>query len=295
MVTGKMKADIVIPVHNSPDDVRRCLASCISALRAGDRVIIVDDGSDAETKDICRDAALTHPEQTLLIRRPEGTGFCRAANAGIREAKEEIVVLLNSDTVVPAGGLDRIEACFESNKDIGIVGPLSNAGGWQSIPHLAKTGPKNNKVASDDATLSEIQSYCLGLRETYEYPIVEQVNGFCLAVRRKVFEEIGLLDEERFPMGYGEEVDLNFRAQDAGFLSAIAIDCFVYHDKTKSYTSERRERLVAEGRVYIDQLHGLDRVKDAVRGSRQNPILESIRASALDAFQSRGWLREGNT
>ena len=87
-----------------------------------------------------------------------------------------------------------------------------------------------------------------------------------------------------------KEVDFNFRSQEAGFLSAVAIDCFVYHDKTKSYTTERRTRLIKEGRAHIDRLHGSGRVKDAVEGSRQNPILKAIRAQAAETFATRGWM-----
>ena len=284
-----MRADVVIPVHNSPEDVQRCIESCINSLRSEDRIILVDDGSAAPTESICERAAEKHPRNVFLVRRPEGSGFCNAANAGIRLADAPVVILLNSDTVVPLGWLDRIEACFASNPDIGIVGPLSNAGGWQSIPKIVSGGSKNNRIANDDASLEMIQEFCSTFRDKYDYPIVEQVNGFCLAIRREVFDKIGLLDEVSFPMGYGEEVDFNFRSQDAGFISAISIDCFVYHDKTKSYTSEMRKKLVAEGRKYNDRVHGESRVKDAVTGTRNNPILAEIRAEATRVFAERGW------
>ena len=137
-----------------------------------------------------------------------------------------------------------------------------------------------------------IQEFCSTFRDKYDYPIVEQVNGFCLAIRHEVFDKIGLLDEVSFPMGYGEEVDFNFRSQDAGFISAISIDCFVYHDKTKSYTSEMRKKLVAEGRKYNDRVHGECRVRDAVTGTRKNPILAEIRAEAMRVFTERGWFIE---
>ena len=172
--------DIVIPVHNSPEDVRRCISSCVRSLGAGDRVIIVDDGSAAETEEICRRSAVDNPQVVHLIRRPEGSGFCRAANAGIRESTAPVVVLLNSDTVVVPGWLDRIAACFAANADIGIVGPLSNAGGWQSIPDFGAGGPPNNRIVNDDVTLAEIQAYCEGFSRVFDYPVMEQINGFCL-------------------------------------------------------------------------------------------------------------------
>ena len=285
-----MKTDIVIPIHDSPEDVRRCISSCVASLRAGDRIILVDDGSAPATENICISAAEKYPSSIVLVRHSEGRGFSRAANAGIGKTESPIVILLNSDTVVPPEWLDRIEACFASNPNIGIVGPLSNAGGWQSIPEIVFGGPKNNRIASDDVSLEKIQDFCRSFRDLYEYPVVDQINGFCIAIRREVFERIGMLDEKSFPKGYGEEVDFNFRAQDAGFISAIAIDCFVYHDKTKSYTPETRKELVAEGRARNDRVHGAFRVKEAMAGSRDNPILKAIRARAAQAFAKNGWM-----
>ena len=281
--------DIIICVHNSPEDVRSCLTSVHRTLGPRDRIIVVDDGSADETRLICEKFALLDQYRIKLIRRPEGSGFCRAANAGLRESSAPCVVLLNSDTIVPPGWLDSIAACMAANWQIGIVGPLSNAGGWQSIPEYKTGGPPNNLVRDDLESIEAIHKFCRGFRPRFEYPIVEQVNGFCLAIRREVLDTIGLLDEKHFPMGYGEESDFNFRAQDAGFLSAVAIDCFVYHAKTKSYSTEDRTQYISTGRVQLDRLHGAERVRAAVRSTQGNPILAAIRKEAAELFKQNDW------
>lgn len=289
--TDRPRVDVVICVHNSPDDVRACLASVLPTLGAGDRLTVVDDGSADETKRLCEEVAAGAPDRVRLIRRPEGSGFCRAANAGIRASEADIVVLLNSDTIVPAGWVERIVACMARHPRIGLVGPLSNAGGWQSIPSLPDKGVVNNRVRSDGETLAAIQAFCADFGARYDAPVVELLNGFCIAIRRTVLDEVGLLDDERFPQGYGEEWDLCFRAQDAGFLCAVAIDCFVYHEKTKSYTAAQRKELSRAGRAQLDARHGVRRVRDAVRGVKAHPILASVRADAQEAFLRNGWLR----
>jgi GT2 family glycosyltransferase len=286
-------ADIIVCVHNSPEDVRSCLSSVLHTLRPGDRLVIVDDGSADETRLICEAAAAEGGSRVHLIRRSEGSGFCRAANAGLRESDAPISVLLNSDTIVTQGWLDRIRTCMSSNWQIGVAGPLSNAGGWQSIPDYMTGGPANNAVQHDEATLDAIQAWCSGMRPRYPYPIVEQVNGFCIAIRRDVLDAVGLFDEELFPMGYGEETDFVMRAQDAGFLCAVAVDCFVYHAKTKSYSSEARQRYIKTSRAHLDRVHGAERVHAAVKGTQTNPILEAIRVEARAVFEKNGWLLEG--
>jgi GT2 family glycosyltransferase len=284
-------ADIIVPVHNSPEDVRLSVDAVARTMGQDDRLIIVDDGSADETRRLCELAA--ERPRTLLIRRDEGSGFAGAVNAGLREARAPIVVLLNSDTIVVGDWLDRLAACLAANPQIGLAGPLSNAGGWQSVPDYLTGGPPNNGIRHDSATLSAIAAWCAGFRARFPYPVVEQLNGFCLALKREVLEAVGLLDAEAFPKGYGEEIDLCFRAQDEGFLCAVAVDCFVYHAKGKSYTSEARERLIREGRAVNDRRHGARRVHGAVKGTQGNPILAAIRAEARDVFVRNGWLLEG--
>jgi GT2 family glycosyltransferase len=285
----RASADVIVCVHNSPDDVRRCLASATRTLGPSDRLIIVDDGSADETRLICEQAAQGEPDRVHLIRRPKGSGFCRAANAGLRESSAEIVVLLNSDTVVVGDWLDRIVACLSTHRQIGLAGPLSNAGGWQSIPEL-KGRPPSNPVRDDDATLTAIHAHCAEFGTRFDYPIVEQLNGFCLAVKRAVFDTIGLLDEELFPMGYGEEKDFALRAADAGFLCAVAIDCFVYHAKTKSYSASERDGYSRAGAEKVNRRHGARRVKNAIQSTQAHPILSAVRAQALAIFERNGWL-----
>ncbi|MEM7498890.1 MAG: glycosyltransferase [Pseudomonadota bacterium] len=286
----RQSVDIVVCVHNSPDFVRPCLASVRATMGPADRLIVVDDGSAEETRLICEAAQAEAPERTLLIRREVGSGFCKAANAGMRQATAETVVLLNSDTLVAGDWLDRIDACMAANWQIGIVGPLSNAGGWQSIPELPNPGRQEPTIPSDPAVIEAVYAHCTGYRERFEYPIVEQINGFCIALRRTLIETVGGFDEESFPMGYGEENDLTFRALDAGFLCAVAIDCFVYHAKTKSYSADQREKYNKAGQSTLHRLHGKARVMNAVKSTQRNMILAAIRKDAREVFPQRGWL-----
>lgn len=282
--------EVLVCVHNSPEDVRRCLASVQRTLGPSDRLLVVDDGSDAPARHVCEEAAARDPARTRLIRRPEGSGFCRAANAGLRERSAEFVVVLNSDTVVTDGWLDRLHACFAQAEEIGIVGPLSNAGVWQSIPEFATGGPTANIIRDDDATLGAIAAFCAGFGERYPSPFVDQINGFCFAIRSGVLSTVGLFDEESFPRGYGEEVDFVFRAMEAGFLCAVSVYCFVYHAKTKSYSRKQRCNHVREGRYRLLSRYGSDRLDRATKSTQHHPVLAAIREEAREAFVRNGWM-----
>ncbi|MFW5641263.1 MAG: glycosyltransferase family 2 protein [Roseicyclus sp.] len=275
-------------VHNSPEDVARCLASVQAALGPDERLLIVDDGSDPPARDVCEEAA-RHP-RTRLIRRAQASGFTRAADAGLRARAEARVVVLNSDTVVTPGWLDRLAAPFDLGDEVGLVGPLSNAGGWQSIPESARCGPAQNAIRDDDATLAEIAAFCAGFRTCFDLPLVDQLNGFCFALRADVLTRIGHLDEARFPRGHDEEVDFMFRASAAGILAAVAIDRFVYHARSRSFSTKARSENIRAGRHQLLSLYGAARLERATRSTQHHPVLAAIRAEAREAFAANGWL-----
>lgn len=281
-----MKTDIIVCVHDSHDDVAKCLASLTPYLGDGTRLIIVDDGSGPQTQRLCERHAAEAPGAVRLIRRPQGSGFCRAANHGLRESDADMVVVLNSDTVVAGAWLEGLRRCLAARPDVGVAGPLSNAASWQSIPEFrGRDGNMAVNVLPDDVeTIAEINAFCADLSRDFDYPFVEQVNGFCYAVRREVLDAVGHFDEEAFPEGYGEESDFCFRAVDAGFVCAIAIDSFVYHAKTKSYSSERRARLNAAGQKVLKARYGEERIRSAVRAVQNDPVMAAIRVKSRDLF-----------
>ena len=128
--------DIVVCVHNALEDVDRCLASILRHTAQPYALILVDDGSDPPTRDFLADFAAQQPHATLL-RADTATGYTCAANRGLRHSRAPFVVLLNSDTIVTPGWLDRLVACAASDPSTGIVGPLSNTASYQSVPAIS--------------------------------------------------------------------------------------------------------------------------------------------------------------
>src|SRR5690606_14682535 len=111
-------------------------------------------------------------------------------------------------------------------------------------------------------------------------PFVPLVHGFCFGVTRDVINKIGLFDEENFPKGYGEENDYCFRATDAGFQLVIATHTYVFHAKSKSYTDDERIPLMNAASATLCRLHGVHRVRRAVKTMQDNPIFVGLRQRA---------------
>ena len=275
------KVDIIICVHNALDDVRACVTSVRNG-NYGDveiRLILVDDGSAEETRDYLWGLA-TSPE-TLLIRNEVPGGYTKAANAGLKAATAGTIVLLNSDTIVPPNWLTKMTGLMERFPDVGMVGPLSNAASWQSVPRVLDDNrlfavnelPPDSSVEDYDRRL-EASVGTISLR-----PRVPLLNGFCIMLRRQVIDTIGYLDEESFPRGYGEENDYCFRATDAGFGLMLAIDTYVFHAKSKSYGSATRNKLSEEGGAAFARKYPLHRIQGAVASMRANPLLETVRGA----------------
>jgi GT2 family glycosyltransferase len=282
--SGK-SVDVVVCVHNALEYVIRCLES-ISRVRqqAYHKLIVIDDGSDALTRSYL-DQFCAEREWVLLVRNVETVGYTKAANQGLRVATADIVILLNSDTIVTRGWIEKLAEALFSTPGAGIVGPLSNAASYQSIPDYRGRG-EQTAINHLPAHLSpeEMNRLCELWTPATLLPYVPLIHGFCFGIKREVIDTIGFLDEDNFPRGYGEENDYCFRASDAGFLLVVATHTFVFHAKSKSYPDSTRIALMREASDALDRLHGAHRKLRAVESMEGNPILKQFRRYAAIAM-----------
>ena len=275
--------DVVVCVHNALDEVTACLASLETALRGRGKLIVVDDASDDLTAQYLGDFAIR--TRAVVIRNVKRVGYTKAANAGIRATGAGRVLLLNSDTIVPPRALDKLVETLDQNPLLGLVGPLSNAASFQSVPSTA--GSKDQTAINalpHGMTVAEVDAF-FEREWNGLIPRTPLVHGFCLCIRREVFEKIGLFDEVSFPDGYGEENDFCFRAVDAGFDLGIATNTYIFHAKSKSYSSSERQKLMTAGMQALIRKANRGRVARSVETMKQNPYLEAVRRLSLSLFE----------
>ncbi len=290
-VSGNPSVDVVVCVHNALEDVRRCLWSLLHKTSYPFRLIVVNDGSDAETTSYLEEAAAANPEMTLIGNASPPHGYAIAANLGMREAGGDYVVVLNSDTIVTYDWLEKIIACGESDQRIGILGPLSNAASHQSLPELRDGGAwATNPLpafASEDGIAKLLDHVSPRLR-----PRLPFINGFCYVVKRSVFDAIGYFDEENFASGYCEENDFSYRARQAGFELAVADDCYVFHAKSKSFTAEARKPIAKRNYAIFLRKHGPEAINALVGDLEADTSLQPLRAAVGEALSSPAALAE---
>lgn len=270
------RVDIVLCVHNALEDVKECLTSIRRHTKVEYRLLIVDDGSQPETRDFLK-SWVQDVSVATLFRNETARGYTKAANIGLRASKGDYVILLNSDTIVTPGWIEKLIECATSRNDIGIVGPLSNCASWQSVPEIFdKNGGWMINNLPEGYSLEMFNNIVANVSEK-TFPCVSFVNGFCYMIKRAVIDAIGWLDEESFPYGYGEENDFSIRARKAGFKLAIADHAYVYHSKSKSFGHERRQELSKQGSAAFKSKHPDINVKALTEEIKNNQALDRLR------------------
>jgi GT2 family glycosyltransferase len=245
---------VILPIYNGHDEVRACLHALRAAATGPMQVVMVDDGSREFTAAMLRAEAAADP-RFILHRRDNNRGYTKSINEGVLLTGAEWVVVLNSDALVSRGWLDRLHAAAQARPGTGMVGPLSNAATWQSVPAAKRPdGSWSVNEVIEPRHLARMQAILDEVSER-AYPEFPVLNGFCTMIAREVFDRIGLYDEDAFPMGYGEETDLCLRARQAGFRLTLADDCFVYHHKSVSFGQAARARLSRAGWLEMTNKH----------------------------------------
>ncbi len=185
---------IVIVSFNARTDLEACLASLAANPPSLDHDILVIDNASADGS---ADAARAAGVRVIALER--NAGFAAANNAGIRETRGELILLLNSDTVVPPGAIDSLVARLRAVPDAAVAGPgLRDGAGRPELSFGGMISPLN-EWRQKRRTPDWID------RETAREQFVDWVSGACLLVYRADAERAGLLDERFFL--YTEDVD----------------------------------------------------------------------------------------
>ena len=231
---------IVVPVYRDVDDVRRCLESVVrhaAAMRTQAELVVIDDASPepAVRTYLDRFADEPAPLPVTVLRNEKNLGFVGTMNRGLRATRGD-VVMLNADTVVTAGWLDRL-AEIARGTDVATVTPVTNHGSICTLPEsLIAAFALDSPEPLVDECGAFVRSHSLGLT-----PEVITGVGFCMYTTRAAIDRGGPLDEEAFGRGYGEEVDFCLRVTRMGMRHLIDDSTFVYHRGGGSFGAEQAE------------------------------------------------------
>jgi N-acetylglucosaminyl-diphospho-decaprenol L-rhamnosyltransferase len=246
-----LKVSVIVVSFNT----KALLRDCLGALADVDEAIVVDNASIDGSADMVADEF----PQVGLIRNETNVGFGRANNQGLRVARNEFVLLLNSDARPSEGAIESMIDVLSDPQIVAAGGRLLNSDG--SLQESCGTNLTLWRVLCEQLFLEKLfprstafNSYWTSSRILAsgrdEHEEVEQVMGACLMMRK------GALFDERFPL-YCEDTDLCLRLRKIGKIVYVPKAEFVH--ALGSSSSAERWRSVAlynRGKELYFAVHG---------------------------------------
>lgn len=208
---------VIIPHYNGTHHLTCCFNSLRAQTCPNLEIILADNGSTDES------VALTRRDfpEVKILEFGRNLGLTGAINRGIEQARGEIIVPLNNDTEVTPGWAQALVDTLQAHPEAGIVACKMLLFDQRDTLHSAGDGfgvdgiPINRGVWQKDEGQFDRDVYIFG------------GCGGAVAYRREMLDDIGLFDEDLFM--YLEDVDLNWRAQLAGYRAVFAPQAVVYH------------------------------------------------------------------
>ena len=185
-------------------------------------------------------------ENVTVLHNERNRGFVKTVNRGLRRTRGH-VVLLNTDVELPQGWLERLMQPIFQFETVASVTPFSNCATIFSFPEMGDNALYRN------LSVHELDGYFRAVAP--RYTLVPTGVGFCMGMSRRALDAVGLLDEELFEKGYGEENDWCQRAIKAGFVNVHAENLFVYHKHGGSFLPEEKRRLIEEHTALLTARH----------------------------------------
>ena len=224
---------IVIVTHNSRAEIVDCLASVIGATDpAATDIVVVDNASSDGTPDLVRQRF----GAVKVIEAGGNIGFARANNLGAAGARGEYLLLLNPDTLVAAGAIQRMIDALARRPEAAIAGPrLIDGAGRPELsfgPPISPWGELRQKTLLSLYNRNVPRAVRHVERMTRTAGERAWVSGACLLIRRTDWQAVSGFDE-RFFM-YTEDVDLCASMRARGRAVIFVPDAEVRHLRGQS-------------------------------------------------------------
>ncbi|SDL07464.1 hypothetical protein SAMN05421823_104306 [Catalinimonas alkaloidigena] len=225
-----MDLSIIIVNWNTKALLHDCLRSLYSDIQHHSfEVIVVDNHSSDGSPDMVREDF----PQVVLVANEDNRGFAAANNQALRRAKGDHLLLLNPDTKVIDGAIDRMLAFSQAHPTAGIItcklfngdGSLQKSvntfyGFWKSFV-------ENRFVIGLLQRFHMQKRFFMSYWDHQQTIEIDWAHGAVMLFSREVFDKVGLLDEQFYI--YAEEMDYFLRVSKAGFQSWFVADAHIIH------------------------------------------------------------------
>ncbi len=210
-----MKYSIIIPVYNRPDEVGELLESIASQPRPDVEVIVVEDGSTVDCKEV-----VSKFENRLLISYlvKENGGPAMARNFGAQHASGEWLLILDSDVVLPPNYFEAVDSGIENEQCDAFGGPDCAADNFTPV----------QKAISYAMTSFFTTGGIRGGKKKMDkfYP-----RSYNMGIRSEVYEKLGGFSRMRF----GEDIDFSYRIVENGYKAVLIPKAWVWHKRRTDF------------------------------------------------------------
>ena len=210
-----MKYSFIIPVYNRPDEVDELLQSMTHQTLTDFEVIVVEDGSARDCKDVCARYA---GKLDLHYYMKENSGPGQSRNYGAERARGEYLIIIDSDVVLPEGYLQSVDDELRTLPADAFGGP--------DCAHPSFT--PTQKAISYSMTSFFTTGGIRGGKKKMDkfYP-----RSFNMGIRRDVYKELGGFSRMRF----GEDIDFSIRIFKAGHACRLFPGAWVWHKRRTDF------------------------------------------------------------
>lgn len=210
-----MKYSFIIPVYNRPDEVDELLQSMTRQTLTDFEVIVVEDGSVRDCKDVCDSYA---GRLDLHYHMKENSGPGQSRNYGAERARGEYLIILDSDVVLPDSYLQSIDDELKARPADAFGGP--------DCAHPSFT--PTQKAISYSMTSFFTTGGIRGGKKKMDkfYP-----RSFNMGIRRDVYKELGGFSRMRF----GEDIDFSIRIFKADHACRLFPGAWVWHKRRTDF------------------------------------------------------------
>jgi len=208
---SSMFYSIIVPVYNRPDEIRELLKSLTDQSFKSFEVLVIEDGSDILCKDIV-DTFNDKLQVKYYFKENSGQGFAR--NYGFSKAKGDYFIVFDSDCIVPAHYLERVNEVVQKDR-------VDCWGG----PDRAHSSFSTIQKAINFSMTSVLTTG--GIRGNKNRVSQFHPRSFNMGISREVFEKTGGYQITRM----GEDIEFSIRIREFGFNTVLIEDAYVYHKR----------------------------------------------------------------
>lgn len=231
-----MELSVIIVNYNVKHFLEQCLCSVQKAIAgmAGE-VVVVDNNSTDKSMEYL----VPRFPAVQFIRNSENVGFAKACNQGLKLSTGKYILFLNPDTIVPEDCFQQCIRFFEQKPDAGAVGIKMIDGSGRFLKESKRAFPSPMTSLFKLFGLSKLfphskpfSRYHLGHLNENENNEIDVLAGAFMMIKKEVLDKVGSFDETFFM--YGEDVDLSYRIQNAGYKNYYFAGSSIIHFKGES-------------------------------------------------------------